>query len=62
MMSITGDDFEVRCRTDQPEVVEFVDLHTKNTIAFTIDEAFTYLKLMLEHRGELQHIRQGIAS
>lgn len=61
MMSITGDDFEVRYNADKPELLEFVDLNTQTTLELTIDEAFTYLQLILEHRSELQHIRQGTA-
>ena len=59
MKSICGDGFEVRYRTDQPEVVEFINLHTRHTIAFTVDEAFAYLKMILEHRSDLRHLRIG---
>ena len=59
MMSSTGDEFEVRMHPEKPGILEYIDLSTMNSIEFTIDEAFTMLKLMLEHRTELNQLRRG---
>ena len=58
-MHISGDEFEVRLHPEKAGVLEYIDLSTMNTSEFTVDEAFTMLKLMIEHRTELKQMRRG---